>query len=707
MSFMQLPAIFMKGVYYIMIEFEDIAQKRSILLTTRLRFSPEVQPIKETAIDKIIEQILFVSNSGKESSSKEIQDAFSSESGYAINFSDMEDSLKRLIENKRIILKQKRNLQLYELTDEAKREITDLQYQAEGRFNSVVNRLFKNTREGSSTYNGPFLKFLCIIFSQFGEESVRLIKGDVKVDNFLSSSSIPSILEKIKKEFPSIDYTLFKSAVLSFFQDSDPEYDMIKWNIAQNYYIAKALGLDPNGVLLSKEVFGHAIFYLDTNIILEALEPKQRHYESFLTFSKACRQLGVTLKVCQITLNELLDSLAYQRSLIEKVIDQIPDDTAPKIRSIFYETYYEKKMSGEVVNIDDLFINFRFPKDDLNSLFGVQFEDDPWFNEIKNKPETKSFARMLEARYKKVRGYPKGPMTALHDAMLILWLQKLRKENKGNIWLITMDTTLPGSVPQNTSSESFAITLDALLQWISPIAVPESEENSFAATFAKMIRYRLLPQEKIFNLEDFLIFNEIHMSCKELPAKDVENCIRYIKVNAPMLDPSDSADREKLAYEVSKFFTDPGRKYKQDLARLESENIKTKQEYEKKIDEALKSNVELKKQHEREIEELNKKIEELNKKRLEDEERTKKESLKRSAWRRLIILITFVFSPLEGLVIFLANWYGAGQNFLQKVLSFWPYLVVGIAVTTLIGGFIIGKERLKSLGWPFTKIFKV
>jgi hypothetical protein len=52
-----------------------------------------------------------------------------------------------------------------------------------------------------------------------------------------------------------------------------------------------------------------------------------------------------------------------------------------------------------------------------------------------------------------------------------------------------------------------------------------------------MIKYRLLPQERIFNLEDFLIFHEMHMSCKELPAEDVEECIRYIKVNAPMLAP--------------------------------------------------------------------------------------------------------------------------------------------------------------------------
>jgi len=685
-----------------MIKFEDIAQKRSILLTTRMRFSPQIQPVKEAAIDKIIEQILFVSNSGKELSSKEIRDTFASETGsYGISSHEMEDSLQRLVTKQKVkvLPETKSKCELYRLSEETKRELGVIQDQAEKRFSSVVNRLFKNATEGPSVYNNPLLKFLCIIFSKFGEECVRIIKGDIKEGNLLSFSFVSSALEEIKKSFTSIDHSLFQKAVVSFFQDGDPEYDAIKWNMAQSYYIAKALGLDPSGALLSEEVFGHAIFYLDTNTIIEALEPKHRLHKSFLAFNKACRQLGVTLKVCQITLNELQDWLTYQYDLIGKVIEQIPEETAPKIHSIFYEIYCEKKISGEAVNIDDLFTSFRSPMDNLKYSFEVQLEDDIWFDEAKNKVETIKFADTLRAKYIAMRRHPKRYQSALHDAVLLLWLQKLRKENGGsNIWLITTDTTLPGSVPPNTSSESLAITLDALLQWISPIAVSEDEEDGFSAIFAEMIKYRLLPQERIFSLEDFLIFDEMHISCKELPVEDVEESIRYIKVNAPMLDPSNPADREKLFYEVSKFLADPGRKYKQNLARLESENIKTKQEY-------SKNEEELKKQHEREIEELKKKIEELNNKRSEDEERTKKESLKRSAWRR-VGFTTFVFLLLEGLAIFLTNRCGEGENLFQKVSNSWHFFVEAALLTILIGWFIIGKERLEVLGWPFTKIFK-
>jgi len=687
--------------------FEDIAQKRSILLTTRMRFSPQIQPVKESAMEKIIEQILFTIDTERGISLQEIQDIFASETGgYAISSHDMEDSLQRLVKKQRVVPEQRGRHKLYKLSEEVRRELGEIQRHAEERFNSVVNRLFKNAKEGPSVYNSPFLKFLCIVFSKLGEECVRIIKGDIKEDDFLSFPFVSSALKEVEKNFNSIDHSLFRKAVISFFQDSDPEYNAIKWNMVQSYYIAKALGLDPSGGLLSKEVFGHAIFYLDTNIIIEALEPKHRHHKSFLAFNKGCRQLGIALKVCQISLNELQNWLTYQRSLMEKVTDQIPDETASKIRSIFYEIYCEKKMSGEAVNIDELFISFGSPMDDLKALFEVQLEDDIWFDEAKDNPQTIKFAKILRSKYFAMRKRPKGHGAVLHDAILLRWLQKLREENESNIWLVTLDTSLPGSIPSNTSSQSLAITLDALLQWISPIAVPEGEEDGFTAIFAEMIKYRLLPQERIFDLEDFLIFHEMHMSCKELPAEDVEECIRYIKVNTPMLDPSDPADREKLAYEVSKFFADPGRKYKQEIARLETEKIKIKQEYEKRLGEAFKSVEELKKQYEKDLKERDGEIEKLENKFLEYEERTQKESLKRSAKFRAVLTI-IIFLMLEGLVVFLASQYSEGLNLFQKVLNSWPFLGVLVpAVAILMGWFFIGKERLKSLGWPFTKVFK-
>jgi len=686
--------------------FEDIGRKRSMLLTAAMRFSPQVQPVKETASDKIIEQILFVSTTGKGLSLEEIREIFSSGSGgYAISLSDMQNSLKRLHQKQRIVSVRTGGLELYRLSDEASRDLGEMLHEAEARFNSVVDRLFKNAKGGTSAYRAPFWKVLSIIFSQLGEEYVRVIKGDIKGDEFLSVPFVSSVLKESKKEFNLIDAPLFESSIISFFGYSDPEYDAIKWNMAQNYYIAKALGLDPSGALLSEEVFGHSVFYLDTNIIIEALEPKDRYHKSFLAFNKACKQMGIKLRVLQISLDELRNWLAWQRQLMEKVIDQIPDETASRVSSIFYEIYYKKKRAGEVVSVDEFFTSFDSPMDDLKGLFEVQLEDDIWFDEAKSKPETIKFAETLRSNYFAMRGRSKGWEASLRDALSLLWLQKLRGENGGNIWLITSDTSLPASPPLGAPSRSVAITLDAILQWISTMVVREDAVADFPAIFADMLKYRLLPQDRIFDLQDFLIFHEMHMSCKELPAQDVESCIRYIKVNAPMLDPSDPADREKLAYEVSRFFAEPGRKYKQEVARLETEKEAVKQEYEKKLSEASKHGETMQLQYEIDLKTRDSRIEELEGRFSEYKEKTAKESLRRSAQLRVGIT-AIVFLGLESLVVFLANQYAEGANLFQKVCNSWHFLIAGFVITVALGCFILGKRRLKILGWPFTKIFK-
>lgn len=58
----------------------DASRGRAILSTIRMRFAPQVQPIKDTAIESIIENILYTSASQAGLSIEEMQSVFSSES---------------------------------------------------------------------------------------------------------------------------------------------------------------------------------------------------------------------------------------------------------------------------------------------------------------------------------------------------------------------------------------------------------------------------------------------------------------------------------------------------------------------------------------------------------------------------------------------------------------------------------------------------
>ena len=677
----------------------DIAQKRSILFSARIRFSPEIQPVRDTAIDKIIEQNLLVADCERGLTLKEIenQGAVCFAGGTpAISHYDMEKSIGRLVEGNRVIVMGEPNQKRYRLSESAREELWEMQRSTETRFSRVVSKLFKNAEEGFSFYTTPFLDCLCIIFSRLGETYVRLIKGEVGLDELLRLPSLLHALQEVKKKYQSINKSLFENAIFSFFRDSDPDYVAIKWNMAQNHYIAKALGLDPSGYLLSKEVFGNAEFYLDTNVIIQALEPKARHHGSFKALSKACQKLQIKLNVCQISLNELQRAVEYYRDIIQKVVNQIPGETALKVRGVFFQLYREQLSLTGSVDFDEVFSSFIHPMEVLPQSYDLDLIDDLWFGEAEHQKETGELLKAIKLEYQAKCGRPKSMRSALHDALLLRWIQLEREQSNKNTWLITLDTSLPGFLPQPavTPVRPLAITLDALLQWISPIAIHDDIEDEVAAIFSEAVKYQLLPQESFFDLRDFLVFAEMEWSCKELPAEDVEQCIRYLKSNAPNLDPTTPADREKIAREISKFFADPGRKYKHEIQRLEVEMLKKDQEHKHELEEMKEF-----------IRERDEKIEGIERERIQGEEKERSKALKQSAyWRTSFVILLVLTYGLT--VLYLSNQYGHGENLFQKVINSWPYLTLGCVLGVGLFWFIVGKERIRALGWPLTKFLK-
>lgn len=657
----------------------DIAIQRSILFSARIRFSPETQPIKETAIDKIVEQNLLVAHSEEGMTSEEIIEKGGICFGGglpAISQTEIENSLSRLAKEGRIITRVKEEKKKYRLSDRAQRELRETQKHVERRFSKVVNQLFREAPEKPSMYEAPFLECLCVIFAKLGEMYVRSLKGEVGADEIMKSQAAIKAIKEISNIYTSIDKKQLEMGVLNFFNDVDPDYNAIKWNMAQNCYISKALGLDPSGYLLSRDFFGGAEFYLDTNILINALEPTAKHYKSFKALSKACQKTQISLNVCQISLDELNQVLEGRKALLEKVADQIPEEIAPKVRGIFFQLYYEQLESKGKVDIDSIFTGFEKPAKKLEKLYSVRLIDDMWFIHEESKAETNRLMKRIRIEYQEKRHRPKLKKAALHDALLIRWILEDRESREKNSWLITLDTSLPGLLHKdgNKDGASFAITLDAVLQWISPIAIQADIEDQVAEVFAEALKYQLLPPEKFFTMQDFLVFAELEWSCKELPAEDVEKCIQYLRKIVPTLDPTDPKDREKLAYEISKFFVDPSRKFKKEVQSLESE-VKI-----------LKGEIGM-----------------LKKERRERDEMEKKSKFKKSAIWRLVGAFS-LFSVIEALVFHLANKYGRGANFLQRLKDLWEFpTAVGFLILPIFLWFIVGKKRLSILNLPLLK----
>jgi len=100
----------------------------------------------------------------------------------------------------------------------------------------------------------------------------------------------------------------------------------------------------------------------------------------------------------------------------------------------------------------------------------------------------------------------------------------------------------------------------------------------------------------------------------------------------------------------------------------------------------------------------------IENKKFETSERKIKELERRllaiSARRRLSIVI-ILFLIIEAAIIILTIRYGEGLNIYQKLVGALSLPVTVFFILRYFGYIIIGKERIKALGWLFTKFFKL
>lgn len=650
---------------------ENDLNNRRILLTTRYRFSPHIQPIKEKAFDIIICQIIFLNTNADGISEEDISNYSTQDSlFYSMSVEEIYSSIKRLIRENKILKTTIDGATLYKLTKRNKNNLQDIEKRANLNFNNVLVKLFsKNEFE---KYHKPFLEVLSYLFSELGEENVKLIRGEIEQDRFSHSSFISDALKIIKKEYKNIDFKLLEEKVICFFQEDDPEYNSIKWNMAQNYYIAKTLGYDSSDSMLSEDVFENSKFYLDTNILISALEPNDRNHSAFKVLSNACNRLNIELIIFNITIDELNNWLDSQYSLLKDIIPFIPTEMSNKINSALYRSYCVLRKKNNDCSIEDVFKNFINPERKLFKEFKAKVLDEKWFDSNRNKKEIIGLANKLRKRFSNMRRYPKKMNAAIHDALAVSYIIQ-KKDNNNKNWFITLDSTLPGAYSTDNKKKEVAVTLCAILQWIAPFGIKENELKSFSSIFTELIKLRLLPRERFFDIKDFKIFECINMDCTRLPSKDVEECIKHLRKNLPHLNPLDPSDREKLFYEVNKFFMDDAREFKE---------IKNKLTGQLSEERKLKENIS------------------------DTFEDYKKKVIKSSAINRIWITI-IIFLIIEVSAFYYIIKFGNGVNIHERILNYFWIPLALLPSLPIIGILLLGKDRIKALGWKIIKLFKI
>lgn len=548
---------------------------RNILTSTLFQYDTKFQTFKHVALDRIVERIIYTSQN-EYVDVQEIQSSYQKDIGYTLPNRIFDESVKRLLDNGRIEPIHE-SVDEFKLSDKVRKELDSIQSNFDRNLQRIIDKLFSNSPEERKKLVEPFWFTMSYIFSNLGKYSAKLIEGKLDKDTLLKPVLV-RCCEKIKKKF-KIDHNYFEKRIYYFFEETkEVSFNNFKWSIAQNYFIANSLGINQESETLTTDIFDDSVLYLDTNILLTLASKNSPYYNNAISFINAAKKINLKFCVADITLKEYFRWVNSEKQRILDTKKQIPENTKAKVGSVVYRDLVARinEPSEKEVTLDEIIKEYLEIKEIISGLIPddkMEYVDDTWFIDIEEKDIFEKTKEIVKDKYK-LAGVrtKKGEYAAIHDAKLLLWIDSEKSKTGKNIWFITADASLP-LITINGAEKSDSILLEVILQWMVPLT-KQNELQEYQETFSEILKNKLLPRDVLFEVNEFVIFEELHMECAELPSEDVEECIIYLRKNAPNLNPNDPKDREKLANKVAIYFADPGRKYKKELSERLEENEK-------------------------------------------------------------------------------------------------------------------------------------
>lgn len=533
----------------------DDPVKRSALLAARLRFSPTGGTLRDQALEHIIEQNIAASNSKLDGvTENELKRLLSLDGKISIlRSTDLSGGLVLLQKKNRIITTGGGVNCRYALSPAAAADVADIISRSESRVRSALRELFGD----ESSYRDSFFHVLNFVFASLGEAYAEVISNAQSHAHFCEHELLNKAISQAAQTFSLPDVDAFRMTMKRFFSESTPVFDDIKWNMAQNYYVARVLGIEDAAALLSADFLKGASIYCDTNVIINAVAPGARQNGSFQELSDFCAKSGISMKYVHITREELRNAIDRQADLMKRTIEFIPDATLDKVESFLLEPFLTARRARLDLDVDSFAREYKAKVEAQLDRYPVSLEDDKWFVSAEGETLTSQISTDLSRLSRERRGRPKHPLAAKHDALLLRWIEK-RNTAGDKSWLLTLDSIVVGWTSPLRNANHRTTTLDALLQWTTPAMADENRATKLAEIFSHALRYQLLPRETFFTLADFQVFADMGIQTRQLPAEDVEACLKELQKAAVGLDPTKAEDREKLQVIAQRFFVDPG-----------------------------------------------------------------------------------------------------------------------------------------------------
>lgn len=551
---------------------EDQGVKREVISAITFQYSAPVQRLKAHSLCQIFLKLLFLHHPDEFVSLQVLRQEYSAATrGGHISRYEAGQVLRRLCSDNKA-LKAAGDEDGYRLKENVRLELEHVEAEAERELGRVLDLFFSNGLTQTTVYREALVTIVSQVAATMGEESASYLlrrRSSIPYD--------PDLLEKLILGVVAADQRLdrhiLRRGVIDFLKSTDTSVQSLLWQVTEAYFVTRMLGMDVAGNSLSREVFRKAEFILDTNVLLSLLLDADEDHELTLATIRAIRSLNLPLVVALGTLDETKMVVERDLSRLEALVAQGQDTWLNKSDSPILREYHRL----QPITTQDFRERLTSLEERLVQRFGVDLRG---FRRPTEAPDYETLVNDLRIRYQ--RGNPnrrlKSEPVAQHDADLLLMVQERRETSDLESWVLTLDTSLPGAVPVDSSHFSLALGPRTVIQWLAPVVHQATLKDEFPRVFAEMVRGRFLPRTQFLTDGDLSVLVHFQEVIDQLPDDDVEHAVSIFMSETTRADLSEAEGVLAFSGIIQSVISEPNSLYQRALQNQEIQAIEIKKD---------------------------------------------------------------------------------------------------------------------------------
>jgi hypothetical protein len=512
-------------------ELSELERKRKALYACAIRYSTEMLPLRERAIDSAVLCALLDSNEKEPLKIGQIQSIISFGSNApALRLEIIKESLSRLFKKDKVGEIEVRTKKAYFIREKAAEELNSDAQTSDELLTRVIQRHTQNCDGPQEQVLDVCKTFLSECFARLGSQIAQSVVKGITLDDVVNPAEINDAFERATsgKSLSKETKTSLRIRCIEILKSTHPEDVQLKFYLTNCYYVVQLLGLEPKQFdPLAEQAFSGSVFYLDTNVLILGLLTTEIRGQLFEEVIRIARRLEIELRVTRATIDEARVAAAERISAIRDLLGMVPDEILKRTCDNFVEAFLIAREQNPAISPDDFFLAFDHISEIIPHWGIAIVEQTP--EEILQGRDFKREAEVIQQVAKEKRRRGKFALTLNHDLAHYALIQDQRKEN-GKTWFLTRDgiliqaaKILAGETP------AFCFSLLGFLQSISPFLTINTAQHTLASVFDKLLTEQIFPIEPLFEIRELHLLAEKDRDVLAAPEDQLIKAMEYAK----------------------------------------------------------------------------------------------------------------------------------------------------------------------------------